>query len=577
PLSSSRAAKSFMYLKCAEISSGVHSSLFGRRAEIDRLRKIAAGAATGAGHSLRIDGTAGIGKSALLAVALRDAVPQPCHLGWAAGDELSGRTPLGLLLECVDTALAGTPLRHLAAQLVTVAGDAVHSCPDQAVALAADLIVQAARETPLILVADDLHCADPLTRRVWDMLGEQAGAAPLVLIGAVRTGCVPAHGPAAGEVMTLAPLSTADATALVRAVVTEPPGALALARMLDEAGGNPYYLRQLAAGETVTGGLPAAVGAHLSPFGEKTMEAVRAAAFLSAYELAAPGPQPVGCTRSALAAATGRTPAELSVDLAPVLATGLLTADGDRVAFPFRVVARTLHEGTPAALRVPVHRSLGLRLAAAGAPAEDVMAQFLAGRVPVDNTIGGWLVTQVPGLAGRAPMITLSVLHRAHAEDGLDPAVRVPLTAWLARLLLRHDRNPAVPAAWVAARTADPALHGEMLWISAHGHERRGEPESAAAIARGALRSGRIAPEWSGRLRELLARIRPLLPGDPTEPHLPRLLTEPQLPSLLTEPQLPSDALAEPHFSGRLTEPHFSGRLTEPHLSGRLTDVPDVW
>ncbi|BCY13382.1 hypothetical protein L3i22_084700 [Actinoplanes sp. L3-i22] len=495
-------------------------TLLGRQHEIDRLRRIVAGAATGQGHRLRIVGAAGIGKSALLTVALRDAVPKQCLLGWVVGDELAGRGPLAMLLECVDAALAGTPARHLAAQLVTVAGDAAHTAPEATVAAAVDLVLRAAREAPLILVADDLHWADPLTRRVWDELGQRTGEVPLVLIATERTAPAPAR--TGDDVLTVPALPPAAATALVRAIAAAPPDALRLARTLDEAGGNPYYLRHLAAGETVADGLPAAVGAHLAPLGEGAREVLRAAAFLSAYELAIPGPQPIGCTLAALTAVADRSPAELSRDLAPLLAAGLLASSGERVVFPYRVVARTLHEGTPAALRIPVHRSLGLRLAAAGAPPEEVVVQFLAGKVPFDGAIGTWLAGHVERLAERAPMVTLTVLHRAHAEQGLDPELRIPLTAWLARLLLRQERNAAVPAAWVAARTTDPGLEGEMVWTAARAHERRGEAETAAALARGALRAGRIAPEWAERIRELLDRVRSLLPGDPTEPYLPR-------------------------------------------------------
>ncbi|WP_436535553.1 AAA family ATPase [Actinoplanes sp. HUAS TT8] len=497
-------------------------SLIGRQHEIDRLRRIVADAAGGRGHSVRVEGPAGIGKSALLTVALRDAVPKQCLLGWVVGDELSGRAPLGLLLECVDSALAGTPARHLAAQLVTVAGDATHTAPEATVAEAVELVVRAAREAPLLLVADDLHWADPLTRQIWDELGRRTAEVPLVLVAAVRTGSAGAHALSVGEVLAVPALDPAAAAALVRAVAADPPEAPRLGRMVDEAGGNPYYLRHLAAGETVAGGLPAAVAAHLAPFGAGTREVLRAAAFLSAYELAVPGSQPVGCSRASLAAATDRTPADLSRELAPALAAGLLVTSGERVVFAHRVVARTLHEGTPAALRVPVHRSLGLRLAEAGAPPEEVVVQFLAGKVPFDTAIGAWLAEHVSRLAERAPMITLTVLHRAHAEPGLDPELQVPLTAWLARLLLRHERNAAVPAAWVAARTTDPQVEGEMLWIAARTHERRDEPETAAAIAHGALRAGRIAPEWTEQIRELLDRIRPRLPGDPTEPHIRR-------------------------------------------------------
>ena len=503
-------------------------ALIGRHAEIRRLRRAVAEAALGCGRSVRVEGAPGIGKSALLAEALHGAVPAPCRTGWAAGDELAQRPPLGLLLECLESATAGVAdeLAAVAAgvadELAALAAGAGDDIRAETVELAADLICRAAEEAPLILVADDLQWADPLTLRVWHALGERAARVPLLLVAAVRSGSPEACGLPADEVVELGPLAADEATALVRAVAPERPETTDLGRILDDAGGNPHYLRHLAGGETGRGGLTAAIGTHLTSFTDQTRQVLRAAAFLSAYELAAPGAQPPGCTMAALAAVTGSTGDDLARQLEAALAAGVLTRAGDRLAFRHRIVARTLHEGVPAALRITLHRTFADRIAAAGGPPEQGVAQLLAGDVPLDDGVGAWLIEHVEQVAARAPRTAVAVLRRARAQSTLDPAQRLSLNVWLARLLLRQDDNAAAEAGWVAARTTDPELEGEMRWIAAHVQERRGEFEAAADIAHAALRERRIAPQWMDRLRALVTRIRPNLPGNPTAPHLTR-------------------------------------------------------
>ncbi|MEU6073699.1 AAA family ATPase [Micromonospora sp. NPDC047074] len=528
--------------------------LLGRGAVLHRLRRALTEVATGRGGSILLEGPAGIGKTALLTAALPTA-PEGCRIGWAVGDEVARDTPLGTLRDCVEFALAAGPEHPTVEALVAVSARPEGPDADQsagahladragadgtdevdaerrraaradadAAARAVELVRRATAEAPLILVVDDLHWADPTTLRAWATLGGQASELPLLLVAAVRPGAGWAAEQSAAEVVTLGPLDSGAAGALVRAVAPQPPEPQELARILDDAGGHPEYLRQLAAGGIdpfPEAGLLAAVRAHLSPYPEETRQVLRAVAFLSAYEVRAPGTQPAGCTVAEVGAATGHHLDDLARLLAPVRAAGIL-APGDRLRFRHRVVVRTLCGSTPAALRVTLCRLYAGRLAAAGTAPERVVALMLAGDVPVDDCTGGWLAEHVERVAEAAPQIAIAALAQAHAQHALDPARRLTLTAWLARLLLREDRNAAAEAGWVAARTADPELAGEMRWIAAHSHERRGDFETAAEIAHVALRERRIGPRWIDRLRALLGRIRPSLPGNPTEPHLSR-------------------------------------------------------
>ncbi|MFV2095957.1 AAA family ATPase [Micromonospora sp. LOL_014] len=497
------------------------AAFVGRDAELCNLRRATAEAALGRGRSVLVSGAPGLGKSALLATAMSAAAPGHYRVGWAVGDEVTQSSPLGTLAECLESALGEDSARRLIDRFPASADQV----PAQAVADVVDLVCRAARATPLGLVLDDLHWADPATLRVWAELSGRVAELPLLLVATVRPGASDRTVPSVDEVVRLTPLDVTAATAVVRASAPQPPEAEQLAWILAEAGGHPGYLRQLAAGTAATSSsvaLSAMIEAHLAPFTEETLRSLRAIAFLSAYELRAPGTQPAGATPAELGAVTGRTPDDLDRALAPALADEVLAVEGDRLVFRHRIVARTLHEATPVALRITLHRSYAERLVAARAPVEQVVAQLLVGEVPLVGRAGAWLVENVEALVDRAPATAIAVLRQAHAQHALDPAQRLRLTAWLARMLLRQQQVATAEAGWVAARTSDPDLRGEMHWVAAHTHERRGEFESAAEIAHTALRERRITPEWMHRLRVLLARVRPHLPGQATEPHLPR-------------------------------------------------------
>jgi DNA-binding SARP family transcriptional activator len=495
------------------------ATLIGRDAETRLLRRALLDVAAGRGRSIRVEGTAGMGKSTLLSVTLRTAPPPGCRTGWGVGDELAQRMPLGVLLECVESAMSGDATRDLVRQLFTVAADALDGPGPQTVERAVTLVRQAATETPLILVADDLHRADTTTLRVWAALHELTRVLPLLLVASARPGNPGLYGVPADEIVTLAPLTHQEATALIRAVTPEPFDPRVLHRLLTDAAGNPYYLRHLAAAPRDGGGhrgappaeLVAAVDAHLAAFGEDTRHMLRAAAFLG---------DP--CTVAEVAAVTDQQPAELQRIIQPARIAGVLTDDPQTMVFRHRIVSRVLHESTPAALRIMLHRSFAGKIAEVGGPPERVVGQLLAGPVPLDSGASRWLALHIEQLSVRAPQVAVSMLKRVRTEYALDEETRLGLTAWLARLLDRQRANAVAEAGWVAARTTDVELEAEMQWIMACSHDRQGEHVAAADVARSVLSARRLPQPRLNRFRTLITRLRPHLPGEPTAPHLDR-------------------------------------------------------
>jgi hypothetical protein len=156
-----------------------------------------------------------------------------------------------------------------------------------------------------------------------------------------------------------------------------------------------------------------------------------------------------------------------------------------------------------------------------------VVAQLLAGPVPLDPWASQWLTAHIDELRVRAPKPTIAVLQRARAQYNLDHDTRLELTAWLARLLFRENRNAVAEAGWVAARATDLTLEAEMRWIVAATHDRSGDYAAAAEVVRFVLSARRAPEQWLNRFRTLLAQLRPNLPGNPTVPHMRRSITSP--------------------------------------------------
>ncbi|MBW4721413.1 BTAD domain-containing putative transcriptional regulator [Saccharothrix obliqua] len=144
-------------------------------ADVTALRRLVSDVAVGRGRAVWIEGDVGAGKSALLLAGLADAGRSGCVLGWAEADELLGRFDLQVVLNCFDVDL--TPGGRLAP------GHEEHRVEDRLV----ELITRTCARSPLVLVVDDLHWADPATLRLWARLARAAHRGlPLLLVAATR-------------------------------------------------------------------------------------------------------------------------------------------------------------------------------------------------------------------------------------------------------------------------------------------------------------------------------------------------------------------------------------------------------
>lgn len=227
-----------------------------------------------------------------------------------------------------------------------------------------------------------------------------------------------------------------------------------------------------------------------------------------------------GATIGEICQVTGLPRSAVNRTVETVRAEGVLTTSSGTVAFRDPATARALYDSTPEVLRRALHGFFAAMIADSFGPAERVAAQLLrADPAPLDPTASRWLLEHVDQLALRSPGDAIALLQRAHLQHMSDRDVHVALSVWLARLLFGQGRDAVPQAGWVAARTRDPDVQAEMLWIAACSHDSQGQHVAAAEIARSALSTRRYAQPWLERFRNLILRLRLRLPGVPTEAH----------------------------------------------------------
>jgi len=485
----------------------------------DKLRALA----SGHGGELWVEGEPGIGKTALLAEALEHHMARGMRVVWAAGDELSGRFPLGMLLEClgVDVHSPDPQRRELATQLrhrdaSWRGGEAEVAAVERVVGLIDQLCTQG----PLVLVLDDMQWADEASLLVCHRLVRLVRRAPLLVLASARP--VPRREPvervraAFGEPVRLGPLDQDEVAELACALADAEPSA-ALLKVVDTAAGNPCFVRQIVeclvrsrclrlddgladvdedAARRALAFLASEVTTYLSFLGEQAREVLRwATLFGPEFDL------------GEVAAALSRPVSDLIAAVDEAVAAGVLRDAGDRFAFRHPLVRQALHDGMPQAVRVALHRQAAHSLAAAGSDPERVAQQLLAAPVAPDAWTIAWLVDNSEAVALRSPELAADLLERAVRGTVPHERTREVLTARLARLRFWLGRSPEAEARAVLAMTADPALAAEMRLMLAYLDAMRGLTEQACATLRLAADDPDVPSRWRAQHRVMLASI----------------------------------------------------------------------
>ena len=246
--------------------------LLERDGELERITECLQRAGQGPGGALVVEGPAGIGKTALLAVARERAAGEGFRVLRARGAELEREFAFGVVRQLVEPVVAGASEQErsrlldgppgVAARLLGLPGlgegvaTAAAIPPDPSFAvlhglywLCANLTVQ----HPLALVVDDAHWADGASLRFLAFLLPRLEE----LHAAVLLGARPAEAgerrellaaltmDPATEVVTVGPLSAKGVATLVAVALGVEPEPGFVTACLEATGGTPFLVRQL--------------------------------------------------------------------------------------------------------------------------------------------------------------------------------------------------------------------------------------------------------------------------------------------------------------------------------------------
>lgn len=247
------------------------AAFVGRRRERALLLECVEAAQAGRGGIVLVEGESGIGKTRLLEALAEGARWRSATVVWGAGRELAGITPFAPLDQAFASAIAGSRIEQLRAQLDAptlhvlsgfaprlrpATGVAQDTLPALSVAIA-QALVTLARINPLVLIFDDTQWADA---GFWETLTELAPAVEtqqLLVVLAYRSGELRANHVAwsalqaldrahAPTQVTLEGFSAPECAELVR-VWGGALDARAALELQQRTGGNPLFVSQVLA------------------------------------------------------------------------------------------------------------------------------------------------------------------------------------------------------------------------------------------------------------------------------------------------------------------------------------------
>ena len=308
--------------------------LLERSAALDALTsELEAVSATAGGRVVVVAGEAGIGKTSLLR-AFRASRGAQARLFWGACDPLFTPRPLGPFSDVAEQ--AGGELEELVRE---------GAKPYE---IASALLRELARR-PTVLVLEDLHWADEASLDVVRILTSRVGTVPALVLTSYRDDDVPRDHPfrtvlgELGRERSVKRLRLDRLSAPAVARMAEPHGVDAT-ELYRTTGGNPFFVTEvLAAGDeqippTVRDAVLARVSG-LSPSAQNLLEAVAISS------------QPTELWLLELLA-----PADIGA-LDACFGSGVLTADGDAVAFRHDLARLAVEEAIEPRRRKTLHRS----------------------------------------------------------------------------------------------------------------------------------------------------------------------------------------------------------------------------
>ncbi|WP_217209599.1 LuxR family transcriptional regulator [Streptomyces sp. AC550_RSS872] len=507
--------------------------LFGRDEEFAALAALIDGLPK-AGGALVVRGAPGIGKSALLARAARQAELSGVTVLTASGVEAESQLPFVGLYQLTRTMLDQVPgLPPVQAEaLLGAFGLAEPSPTGRApqlfmIALATlDLLGEAAGQAPVLLVVDDAQWLDAPTVGVLAFIARRLGSEPLGMLFGIRDGHTTGLDALALRELRLRPLTRTEAGALLDAVEPqlEPP---LRHRVLDAAAGNPLALIELPAALRERGATAEALTSSAIPLTSRLEQAFASRLLNLPSEacsvLLVAASDDEGELGEVLAAASILAGTDLSPEsLSPALAIGLVTADEHRIRFCHPLVRSAVLQTASLAERLAAHRALATVLD--GQPDRQTWHRAAASDRRDESVAMQLDLTAARAEARGASAVALAALERSMAlgENPARKGKRLLKAAELALELGRTDQAAALlqlseplerdvleraravllsEGLELDVSTSIPRLH--LLIATAEEAAAAGDPELALRLLRAAARRC----WWSDPGRALRERV----------------------------------------------------------------------
>jgi ATP/maltotriose-dependent transcriptional regulator MalT len=293
------------------------------------------------GRLVLVGGEAGVGKTALLRRFCEMQEP-PLRILWGACEPLHTPRPLGPFADVGEA--TGGDLEELTAGAAR---------PHE---VAAALLNELRRRSPTVLVLEDVHWADEATLDVLTMLAARIGSAPALVLASYRDD----------------ELDRAEQLRFVLGELVRRPGRIRLEPLSAAAVAELAAPHDVDAAELhrTTGGNPFFVAEVLAAGGERMPDTVRDAVLARTARLS----EPARRLLEAVAVVPGQVDlwllealAEEPVDrLDECLASGMLVAGRDHVAFRHELARVAIDEATSPTRRLALHRAALAALVARG-------------------------------------------------------------------------------------------------------------------------------------------------------------------------------------------------------------------
>lgn len=448
----------------------------------------------GAGHPvvLHIPGEPGIGKSRLLAELARRADDRGYLVLEGAAAEFEAAVPFAMFVAALDDYLAATAARLLDDLESAVRGRLAAVFPALETGTPAgipgdterfrihravrQLLGRLARDSPLVLILDDVHWADPASAELAAHLLNHALPDRVLMALADRPPQLPdrlrstldrAAADARAETLWPRRLNREEAAEVL--TTADPAG---LERLYRESGGNPFYLLELARAQNTSGipagaggitaaGVPTAVSAAID--GE--IRSLPARALALAHGAAVAG-EPFDVD---LAARAADLPAAEALGLLDLLVADGLIRPTDvprRFAFRHPLVRRAVYQSAGPGWRLTAHRRLAELLRSRGAPPEELAHHLLAAAEPGDTEAAIALTAAGHAVAHTAPLLAAGhfrgALRLLPAGSPARPGLMVALAGALTSAGRFAEAHRASVDALELTGSDDPARRAEL-------------------------------------------------------------------------------------------------------------------